>query len=186
MANKDDVIAEDSDEKDPVYEALKAMPPEELRNTQKHVSRDAIAGVPQGRRVLDRNGNPTDVVTYGMNEPFQMTMKHLGQIKAMAVRDTRKESAEEIKTLRRQVEQLQTTCASQRKELDELSAAARSYDRAGREEKIQERIRQACEQQTSKLQDEIRTLRSEVSTLKSENAELREAKRRLKAARQGS
>lgn len=178
----------DSSEEDPVYAALKASPPIEIRPSQKHVPASATIGsaLPRGTPVLDRNGHPTGEMQYDRRVPFEMTLERLGHIRGLIERDVRKASADTIRTLQQQLDLARTDREKLCSERDGLAAHARTYDRAGREDKIQERIRIACEAHAVALQDEIRSLRAEIGTLKSENVELREAKRRLKAARQGS
>lgn len=173
---------------DPAYEALKATPPTEIRPTQNHVPSAVmpLASLPEGTPILDRNGNPTGAMRFSMHKPFEMTLERLGHIRGLIERDARKESANTIRTLQQQLDLARTDREELRVERDDLAAKARTYDRTGREDKIQTRIREACEAHGATLQDEIKALRAEIGTLKSENAELREAKRRLKAARQGS
>jgi chaperonin cofactor prefoldin len=170
---------------DELYEALKAEPPTKLTATQRHVS-VARAELPPAHPVLDRNGIPTGDVRFNPNEPFPITLNGLGEIRALIERDAKKESAAEIVTLRKQVENARRESREFREERDRLASDARSYDRSGREEKILARIGEACEQHAAKLQQEIRSLREEIGTLKSQNDELRAAKKRLKAARQGA
>jgi hypothetical protein len=174
---------------DPAYAALKATPPTEIRPTQNHVPASTTIGtvpIPKGIPVLDRNGKPTGEMKYDTRVPFEMTLERLGHIRGLLERDVRKESADAIRSLQQQLDLTRADREKMRIERDDLAANARTYDRAGREDKIQERIRVACETHAATLQNEIRALRAEVGTLKSENADLREAKRRLKAARQGS
>lgn len=175
------------DSEDPIYEALKAEPPTELGPTQKYVPRGVGGDLgPKGQRKLDRNGNPTEELVFNANKPFEITAKRLGHIRGLIERDVRKESAEAIRTLQHQLDLARSDRDALRAERDDLAATARVYDRAGREDKIQARIREACEAHTATLQDQIKGLRAEISRLTSENGELREAKRRLKAARQGA
>lgn len=175
-----------SSEDDPVYIALKAEAPLEIRSTEKHAPVAVGMPTPVGEHVLDRNGKPTDEVRFDVTKPFEITLQRLRHIRAHIERDVRQESADTIRDLRKQLDLAKADRKNLQVERDELVAVARTYDRAGREEKVQERIRLTIDERTAILQNEIRTLHSEVASLKSENAELREAKRRLKAARQGS
>lgn len=173
---------------DPAYQALMATPSTEIRPTQKHVPASTTVGttpIPKGAPVLDRNGKPTGEMHYDMREPFEITLERLGHIRGLIERDARKEAADTIRALQQQLDLVRADREKLHLERDDLVANARTYDRAGREDKIQERIRAACEAHAAVLQTEIKSLRAEAGALKSENAELREAKRRLKAARQG-
>jgi hypothetical protein len=169
---------------DQIYEALQAVPPTELGRNQRHAVDVSLASIlPQAEDVFDRNGKPTGEKRFSTQAPFSMTLGHLGQIRALIERDARVKYTGRIGQLERELAHAIEARRCLQVDRDDLAAQVRTHDRASREDKIQERIRQACEEYGVRLQASLRELKALVSTLQSENAELREAKRRLKMSR---
>lgn len=160
-----------------------------LRHNQKYADNTpecaagiADAAVPK----LDRNGRPIPgEYMYDLNKPFQMTVRGLGQIRALEKKRATVQFQNEIADLKKSRASAQSEVERLRLELAEKTDAVRVLARDQDPTRLERRVREAVDAASEKDGQTIRALQADLGTARSEIAELKAAKRRLKAARQG-